>query len=181
MRVASFVSLATGDAARRGSNDHLGMDATSVPASGAGAATVSPERAILSDARIGLRVLNWGRYRALTGMFGVSRDQVNLVTFVLALGAANATYDAARRIVRHPWPLSGVDTAIAGSLIRESGFAIAGPRAREMKFFWGLVAVAGVGGVAAPGMRRGLHRLHVAEQRLGQGRMRFWGAAPPAD
>ena len=156
------------------------MDATSVPASGAGAATVSAERAILSDARVALGVLNWARYRVLTGTFGVSRDQVNLLTFLLALGAANATYDAARRVIRHPWPLSGVDTAIAGSLVRESGFAIAGPLAREMRFFWGLIAVAGVAGVAVPGIRRGLHLFHVAEQRLGQARMRSWGAAQHA-
>jgi hypothetical protein len=157
------------------------MDATSVPASGAGAAMVSAQRAILSDARVAVRVLNWGRYRVLTGMFGVSRDQVNLLTLVLAVGAASATYDAGRRIVRHPWPLSGVDTAIAGSLVRELGFAIAGPSAREIKFFWGLVAVAGVGGLAGPGMRSAVHRFRVAERRLGQQRMRFWGAARSPD
>jgi len=177
---ASFVSLATGDAPRRGSNHHRDMDATSVSASGAGAATVSPERAFLSDARVSLAVLNWARHRVLTGTFGVSRDQVNLLTFLLVLGAANATYDAARRIIRHPWPLSRLDSAIAGTLVRESGFAIAGPAAREVSFFWGLVAVAGLGGLAVPGMRRGLYLIRVAEQRLGQARMRFWGTAQHA-
>lgn len=160
------------------------MNATSVPASDAGATTASAERAFLSDARVVLALLNWARYPVVSRIFGVSRAQVNLLTFVLALSATTATYDAARRItrqfIRHPWPLSGVDTAIAGSFVREAGFAIAGPRAREVKFFWGLVAVAAVGRLAAPGMRRELHRIHVAEQRVAEERMEFWGTAQPA-
>jgi hypothetical protein len=151
---------------------------TPVSASGAGAARVSAERAFLSDAGVALAVLNWARYRVVMRIFGVPREQVNLLTFVLALGAADTTYSAVQRI-RHPWRPSGVDTAIAGSLIREGAFAIAGPKAREVKLFWTLIALAAIGS-ATPGLRRALHKIHVAEQRLGQERMRFWGAAQRA-
>jgi hypothetical protein len=146
------------------------MDATPVPASGAGPATVSAERAFLSDAGVALAVLNWARYRVVMRVFGVPHEQVNLLTLVLALGAADTTYSAVQRL-RHPWRPSRVDTALAGSLIREGAFAIAGPKAREVKLFCTLVALAAIGS-ATPG----LHKIHVAEQRVGQERMRFWGA-----
>lgn len=138
---------------------------------------VSAERAFLSDARLAMTVLNELRYPLLRRMFGVSREQSNLLTFVLALGAARTTFDVARRIVRHPWPLDGPDTGIAVCLVREGGFGIAGPKAREIKWFGALIAVAGVGGLTLPGLRRALHGLHIAEQRVGEQRMRIYGAA----
>jgi hypothetical protein len=167
------ISFETGDAARRGSTYRRDMDATSVPASGAGAPTVSAERAFLSDAGVALALLNWARYRVVMRVFGVPHEQVNLLTFVLALGAADTTYSAVQRI-RHPWRPSRVDSAIAGSLIREGAFALAGPKAREVKLFCTLVALAAIGS-STPGLRRALHKIRVAEQRVGQERMRFWG------
>jgi hypothetical protein len=149
------------------------MDATPVPASGAEAATVSAERAFLSDAGVALAVLNWARYRVVMRVFGVPREQVNPLTLVLALGAADTTYGAVQRI-RHPWRPSRVDSAIAGSLIREGAFALAGPKAREVKLFCTLVALAAIAS-STPGLRRALHKIHVAEQHVGQERMRFWG------
>jgi hypothetical protein len=141
---------------------------------------VSAQRAFLSDARLTLAVLNQGRYPVLSRMFGVPREQANLLTFVLLLTAANATYDTLRRIIRHPWPLSGTDTGITTFLVREAGFGIAGPKAREVQFFGTLIAVAGIGGLTLPGIRRALHGVHVAEQRVGQQRRRIYGAAQRA-
>jgi hypothetical protein len=92
----------------------------------------------------------------------------------------NAAYDTLWRIIRHPSPLSGTDTAIATVLVREVGFGIAGPKAREVQFFGTLVAIAGIGGLMLPGMRRALHGVHVAEQRVGQQRRRIYGAAQRA-
>jgi hypothetical protein len=142
------------------------------------ATRVSAERAFISDAGVALAMLNWARYRVMMSVFGVPREQVNLLTFVLALGAADTTYAAVQRI-RHPWHPSRVDTAIAGSLIREGAFALAGPRAREVKWFWPLVVLAGIGSVT-PGLRRVLHRINVAQKRVGEERMRSWGAAQRA-
>jgi hypothetical protein len=179
LRAGNYLdSLEAGDAARRGSTYRRDMDATSVPAGGPDAATVSAERAFLSDAGVTLAVLNWARYRVVMRIFGVPREQVNLLTFVLALGAADTTYNAVQRI-RHPWRPSRVDTAIAGSLIREGAFALAGPKAREVKLFCTLIALAAIGS-ATPGLRHALHKIHVAEQRVGQERMRFWGAEQQA-
>jgi hypothetical protein len=168
------------DAARRGSTDHRDMDAAPVSADISGAPMSSAGRTFLADARIALTALNWTRYRVLSRMFGVSREQANLLTFVLALNAANATHDVLQRILRHPWPLSGGDTGIAVFLVREAGFGIAGPKAREVRLFGALIAVAAIGGVTRPGIRRALHSLHVAEQRFVQERRRIYGAAQQA-
>ena len=138
---------------------------------------VSAERAFVSDARLAFAVLKWAHYPVLRRVFGVPREQANLLTFALALTAANATYDVLRRIIRHPWPLSGPDTGVAAFLVREAGFGIAGPKAREVQFFGILIAAAAVGGLTLPGMRRALHGIRVAEQRVGLQRRSIYGAA----
>jgi hypothetical protein len=138
---------------------------------------VSAQRALVSDARLAFTVLNELRYPALRRMFGVSREQANLLTLVLALMAAHETYDITRKILRIRWPLNGPDNAIAGVLLREAGFAIAGPKAREVKLGGALIALAAVGSLTLPGLRRALHNLHMLEQRVGQQRQRVYGAA----
>lgn len=148
---------------------------TSHHGEGAGAAPASAERAFLSDARLVLSLLNRARYPVLTRVFGVSPTEVNLLTFVLAVGAANATYDAARRFIRHPWPLDGPDTAAAGFLVREVGFRIAGPQAREVDQFGALIAIAAISSLTLPGVRRALHDIRVAAQLVGRQRMRIYG------
>jgi hypothetical protein len=163
--------------AQRGPTDHRDMDAAPIPAGSSAAPMVSAGRAFRSDARLAAVVLNRARYPMLTRMFGVPREQANLLTLVLALAAASATYDALGRIIRHPWPLSGTDTGIATFLVREAGFGIAGPKAREVQLFGVLIAVAGIGGLTLPGIRRALHAVHVAEQRVGQQRRRIYGGA----
>jgi hypothetical protein len=156
---------------------HRAGDPTRIPAEGAGAAPASVERAVFSDARLALAALNWARYPVLRRVFGVSPAQVNLLTFALALSAANATYDTVRRFIRHPWPLDGPDTAIAAFLVQETGFRIAGPRAREMERFGILIAVAAIGRLTLPGVRRALHDTRVAAHRVEQQRMRIYGVA----
>jgi hypothetical protein len=142
-----------------------------------GSAGVSSVSAFLSDARLALTVLNELRCLALRRAFGVPREQANLLTFVLALGAAEATYDVARRFLRHPWPLDGTDTAITAFLVRESGFGIAGPQARAVQLGGILIVAAAAGSLTLPGLRRAVHSLHAAEQRVGEQRRRIYGAA----
>lgn len=147
------------------------------PPTRAGGAPASAERAFVSDARLVLALLNRARYPVLRHVFGVSPAEVNLLTFVLALGAAHATYDAVRRFMRHPWPLDGPDTAFAGLFVREIGFGIAGPRAREIDQFGALIAVAAIGSVTLPGVRRALHGMRAGAHVVGQQRRRIYGVA----
>ena len=146
------------------------MDAAATP-------TVSAERAFLYDVRLVLAVLNEARYPLMRRVFGVSRDQVNLLTLVVGLSVVAATYDAIARFLRDPWPLDGTETAMAAAVVREAGFGIAGPKIRQAHLFGALIAIAAMKGLALPGMRRALHSAHVAEQRVGEQRKRIYGAA----
>src|SRR5690349_18294415 len=114
------------------------------PAGDDGEPMVSAERAFLNDVRLVLAVLNWARYPVMCRVFGISRDQVNIVTFVLAVTVADATYETLRRFIRHPWPLDGFDTAAAAFVMRDAGFGIAGPNLRATHQFGTLVAIAAI-------------------------------------
>ena len=150
-------------------------DPTSTDTAGIGAA-----RVFLSDARLVLGVVNEVRHRSLRRMFGASREQANLLTFVVVLTATGVAYEAAVRVIRAPFPMSGSDAAIGGYLVREAGLGIAGPAAREVPLFGTLVAAALIGRVAVPELRRALRGIRAAEGRVRAQRMRVYAAAQRA-
>ena len=120
----------------------------------------------LSDSRLALVVLNHLRHQALHRMFGTSRDQANVVTAVLLLGAADGAYETARRVTGMRLHVSGTGVALGASALRGGALGVAGPGAQAIPGFGTLMAVAILGGLAAPGLRRAAHSMHVAEQRL---------------
>jgi hypothetical protein len=136
-------------------------------------------RLFLADSRLGLLVLNQLRYQALRRL-GVSRAQANVVTAVLALSAADAAYEAVRRIARAPLGLSGSDATMAAFAVRAAGQGVAGPAARDIPGFGTLVAFALVGGFAVPGLRRTAYRIRTAEGRLRRRRISRYRAASRA-
>ena len=111
-------------------------------------------------------MLNHLRYQGLNRVFGVSRDQANVVTVIVLLSAADGAYEAARRITRMRLRVSGTDAAIGGFALREAGLRFAGPAAREIPGFPTLVALGVLGGLAAPSLLRTAQRMRAAEQRL---------------
>ena len=137
------------------------------------APTVSAERAFLFDVRLVLAVLNQARYPVFRRVFGVSPEQVNVLTFVLALSLAGATLEAIDRFIHHPWPLDAADTAIAAAVMREGGFGLAGQEIRKTHLFGGLIAVAAIGSITLPA----IHQIRVTARRIGEQRMRIYGAA----
>jgi hypothetical protein len=120
----------------------------------------------LSDSRLVLAVLNHLRYQALNRAFGVSREQANVLTFVLLAGVADGAYVAARKVGGVRLRVSPVDAAVGAIALRDAALGVAGPSDREIPRFGTLVAFAMLGGLAAPGIRRIAHGMHVAEQRL---------------
>jgi hypothetical protein len=132
-------------------------------------------RLFLTDSRLALAVLNHLRYRALNRVFGVSRDQANVVTVVLMLSAANGAYEAARRI--SGTRVSGTDAALGTFALREAALGVAGPTAREIPGFGSLVAFAILGGLAAPGLRRTVQRMRAVEGRVRRERIKRYVAA----
>ena len=129
----------------------------------------------LGDSRLVLAVLNHLRYQALNRVFGTSREQANALTVVLLLGAADSAYEAARRI--SGMRLRVFDAGLGATALREAALAVAGPRARAVPGFGTLVALALLGGLAAPGLRRTVQRMRAAERRVRRERITRYAAA----
>jgi hypothetical protein len=159
-----------------------GMDPT--PASGtvnAGLqAEFGPGRLFLADSRIALGALNYVRHQALERVFGVPREYANIVTFALAVGAADAAYETSRRIVRAPHLPSAGDTAVGAIALRDAALGVAGPANRKAPLVGTLLAVAMLGGAALPVLRRTGVRLRAAEQRARERRIGRYQAATRA-
>ena len=120
----------------------------------------------LSDSRLALGVLNHLRYQALERAFGVSREQANVLTFVLLAAAADGAFEAARRLGRLRPHVSRTDAAIGAIALRDVSLSVAGPSVRNAPAFGSLVTFAVLGGLAAPGLRRAVRRMRATEQRL---------------
>jgi hypothetical protein len=77
-------------------------------------------------------VRNHLRYQALHRAFGVSREQANVVTAVLLLGAADATYEPRGVSAGARVSVSGNDAAFGAVALRGAALGVAGPGAREI-------------------------------------------------
>ena len=119
-----------------------------------------------TDSRLAFHMLNHLRYQALNRAFGVSREQANVFTFVVLLSAADAAYEAARRIGGMRPHVSGTDATLAGIAVRDAALSAAGPTSRAIPGFGTLVAFALLGRVAAPSLRHVAQRARSTEQRL---------------
>jgi len=153
---------------------------STVPAVPAGASAgpgFGAGQLFLADSRLAFYVLNHLRVRGLQRAFGISREQANLLTFVLALAVTQGAVTTAGRVVKAPLRLSGADAAIAGFTMREGAMGIAGPGAAEVSPFATLLTVAILGGLAVPGLRRSAHRMRELERRVRGLRERQYDAA----
>ena len=77
-----------------------------------------------------LMLLNEARYRTVERTFGVSRDQVNLTTVMLALVAADAIHTQAVKVRPSRRPTL-TDATIGMGVLRESIYGVAGPASRD--------------------------------------------------
>ena len=123
--------------------------------------------------------MNQCRHLALNRVLGMPREQANLLTFVLALAAADAAFATTRRVVHGPFPLSGSDAAMGGVLIHEAVFGIAGPAARKVPLTGTLLTVAMLGALV-PRLRRTVRGIRAAELRVRRQRMSVYTAAKRA-
>jgi hypothetical protein len=118
----------------------------------------------LTDVRLALGVTNQLRHQALHRVFGTSREQANVLTAILLLSAAEGTYEAARRI--GGMRISGTSAAFGAVALRDAALGVAGPGVRQLPGGGTLLAVAILGGLAAPSVRQAAQRMRAAEQRL---------------
>jgi len=120
----------------------------------------------LADARIALGLLNHWRYQALQHTLGISREQANVVTAVIVLGAADATYESVRRVAALRPRVGRGDAAIGVLAVREAGLGIAGPNVRKIPGLGVTLAIAMVGAAAGPRLRQAARRMRAAEQAV---------------
>jgi hypothetical protein len=135
----------------------------------------STARAFAGDARLAMAASNQLRLLALRRAFGIDRSEANLLTFVLALTAADASLRTARRVSHAVVPGRG-DMLLGGFLAREAALGVAGPAAREFPFVASLLAGAMLAGVALPELRRAVLALRTAEHRVREQRIRVYEA-----
>jgi hypothetical protein len=127
---------------------------------------IGTSRLFRNDARLAFAVLNHLRYQALNRVFGVSRQQANVLTFALLLSGADGTYEAARRIGLTRLHVPGPYAALGAVGLRDAALGVAGPSTRQVPGASTLLALAIAGALAAPSLRRTAHTMRAAERRL---------------
>jgi hypothetical protein len=120
----------------------------------------------LTDSRLVFAVLNHLRYQALNRVLGLSRQQANVLTVVVLLGAADGAYEGTRRILGIRPHVSGTDAVLGAITLRDASLGLAGPNVRAIPGFGALVVFAIFGGFAVPAIRRASQRMRAAEHQL---------------
>ena len=131
----------------------------------------------LADSRLGFAVLNHVRVGTLQRVFGISREQANLLTLVLLLTGTGTAVTTAGRVVKAPLRLSGMDAAIGGFAMRAAAMGASGAAAAEISPFGTLLTIALLGGLAMPTLRRSMRRIRDIEHRVRVLRERQYASA----
>ena len=137
------------------------------------AARLDAPQVFLSDSRLILALLNHLRYQALNRVFGISREQANVLTVVL-LGAADSAYQTARRI--SGTRIRGSDAASSVRLRCAKRRSASPGRAPERYRGSGRSWRPRARGLAAPGLRRMARRMRAAERQVRRARVRRYAA-----
>jgi hypothetical protein len=138
-------------------------------------------RLLVADSRLAFGMANYARHHALNRVFGVGREQANLLTFVLLVSAGPPIAAVLWRTVRAPLAVAtGLNAAVGGVALRAATRGIAGPAASEVPNAGALLALAAVGGIAIPQLRRGMRGVRAAEHRIRQQRESMYSAGRAA-
>lgn len=121
----------------------------------------------LGDAAGAFLLANEARYRMLEA-FGIRRKDANLATTIGLLMAANAVYERAHRPSAPKPPTAVADLAIGVGALRETIYGVAGPASRDTPLGGTLVALAVLGGLTRPPLKRGIREIKSSARRLTQ-------------
>lgn len=117
------------------------------------------------DARIAFIMLNEARYRGMASLFGCSRDQANIATFLLALTFAEATRARLARLMRPSPPQAGDALIFTGS-VQGLLSAAAGRPLDDNPQLGTLLLLGVIAGGAAPSIIRSLNGMRGFSQEL---------------
>jgi hypothetical protein len=119
----------------------------------------------LGDAAGAFLLANEARYRTFEAI-GIRREDANLATAVGLLMLANAVYERAQR-PKPPKPQTAVaDLSIGVGALRETIYGVAGPASRDTPLGGTLIALAVLGGLARPPLKRGVRDLRSSSRRM---------------
>jgi len=121
----------------------------------------------LGDAAGAFLLANEARYRALEA-FGIRRDDANLATAIGLLILVNAVYERAHRPKAPKPPTAVADFTIGIGALRETIYGVAGPASQDTPLGSTLIALAVLGGLARPPLRRGVRQVKASSRRLMQ-------------
>ena len=122
----------------------------------------SGARLLFSDIRVACLLLNEARHRTIERLFGVSRDQSNIVTLIAVGVLAEAAHDKAEHVLRGPGGPTRTDAALGSAALKGVVHGIAGPSSDT---FGILVAIALLGGLSGPALGRSLHGIRALSHR----------------
>lgn len=125
-----------------------------------------------SDVRTTLLLVNEARYRTIEGVFGVRRDQVNLMTLIATMVLAEAAEQKTRRLRGVLHGPSRSDARLGVGLLSALADGIVGPASEATPLAGLLVASAVVGGIWVRAVRRSAHGMRTSAHNV---RLSFGG------
>ncbi len=155
-----------------------------VPEGGAGvvqhiearhAGEVSGARLLASDIRVAHLLVNDARYHAIQAVFGVRRDQVNLVTLIAAMALAESVQKKIEQL-RTP---TRSDAILGIGFVDALGTCIAGPASGTTPLFGLLVGTVLVGSVGVRALRRSAHGIKASSREVRLSFSRRYGQLTP--
>jgi hypothetical protein len=113
---------------------------------------VSGARLLARDVGVVTLLLDDARNRTFQRLFGIERDDVNLVTLIALLLMAERIQAASRKVRAGRGPTLAEDFLGFG-IVREALCRVAGPDARDTPLLASLLAIAVIGATARSGLR----------------------------
>jgi hypothetical protein len=123
-------------------------------------------RLLVSDVRTAFLLVNRARHLAIQRVFGLSAAEDNLLTFVVAVMAANAVRDNARRLILDGPVPSAADWLFGSGSLRELLCSVAGPAARDTPQLGTLLTIAVVAAGVRPVVAKSLHGIRSSSHRM---------------
>ena len=121
---------------------------------------------LLADMRTAFLLLNAARHRVIAGLFGIPKEQENLLTLVAVLMLADSTHRKAVRLMRGPLLSSADEAWVGAASLRELLCGVAGPSSRKTPMTGTLLTIAVVGGALSPAIVKSLHGIQSSSHRL---------------
>jgi hypothetical protein len=126
----------------------------------------SGARLLATDARVTLLLLREIRGRACERLFGVSREDSALVTFVALATLAHAVRNNVHEAMTGPWAPTRSDAVIGMGALKEGVHWIAGDWSREVPVLPALILASVIGHHLRPWLGLSLHDVRAVSHRI---------------